>query len=101
MWPVAMYTYKTANKLRLFMMNKIINLEPCGDTSTLYEGLGKLQQTKMGPCSDKSENGGSNEYVLMLGKKSGSRRGVWNYDEASMISSLSGGEGLVGFRRIV
>lgn len=84
------------------MMNKIINLEPCGDTSTLYEGLGKLQQTKMGACSDKSENGGNNEYVLMLGtKKTGSRRGVWNYDEGSMISSLSGGDGLVGFRRIV
>jgi len=82
------------------MMNKIINLEPCGDTS-IYEGLNKLHQSKMGACSDKSDNGGGNEYVLMLGKKSESRRGVWNYDEGSMISSLSGGDGLVGFRRIV
>ena len=103
MWPVAMYTYKTVHKLRLFMMNKIINLEPCGDTSNLYEGLNKLPQSRMGACGEKggNSNSGANEYMLMIGGKKRERQGVWNYDEGSAISSLSGGEGLVGFRRIV
>jgi hypothetical protein len=85
------------------MLNKIINLEPCGDTTNLYEGLRKLPRGKMGPCSEKGSDHGGNEYVLMLsGKKNGQGRrgGVWNYDETSAISSLSGCEGL-GFHRIV
>ena len=102
MWPIAMYTYKIVNKLRLFMLNKIINLEPCGDTNNLYDGLRKLPRgSRIGACSEKGSDNG-NEYVLMLsGKKNGqTRRGVWNYDETSAISSLSGCEGL-GFHRIV
>lgn len=107
MWPLALYTYKTVNKFRIFMANKIINLEPCGDSSNLYEELSKLPRSKIGSRSDKGSSGGSggNEYVLMLGGKNSrhgaNRRGVWNYDEASIISSLSGGDGLVGLRRIV
>eukprot|EP00557_Chaetoceros_sp_GSL56_P011825 CAMPEP_0176486564 /NCGR_PEP_ID=MMETSP0200_2-20121128/5635_1 /TAXON_ID=947934 /ORGANISM="Chaetoceros sp., Strain GSL56" /LENGTH=682 /DNA_ID=CAMNT_0017883273 /DNA_START=250 /DNA_END=2295 /DNA_ORIENTATION=+ len=79
MWPIAMYTYKTVHKIRIYMMNKIINLEPCGDTTNLYEGLRKLPRGKMGPCSEKGSDHG-NEYVLMLsGKKNaqGRRGGVW------------------------
>jgi hypothetical protein len=98
-----MYTYKTVHKLRLFMMNKIINLEACGDTTNLYEGLNKLPQSKLGACSEKGgkSSSGANEYVLMLGGEKNKRQGVWSTDEGSAISSLSGGDGLVGFRRIV
>ena len=79
MWPFAMYTYKTVNRLRLYMMNKIINLEPCGDSTGLY-GLNRLP--KGTTCS---ERGGDNEYIISAGGQ-----GIWNYDEGSAISSLSG-----------
>lgn len=90
MWPLAMYTYKTVNKLRLYMMNKIINLEPCGDTTGLY-GLSRLPKSRMASCSEKVGDA-ENEYIIMLagGKKNAKGQGVWNYDEASAISSLSG-----------
>ncbi len=95
MWPLAMLCYKTVNKLRLFMMNKIINLEPCGDKTNLY-GLSKLPRTKGMSCSDKGSEHG-NEYIIMLdnGKRG---RGVWHYDESSAMSSLSGGDTM---RRII
>ena len=67
MWPFAMYTYKTVNRLRLYMMNKIINLEPCGDSTGLY-GLNRLPK------------GTDNEYIISGGQ------GIWNYDEGSAIS---------------
>eukprot|EP00554_Chaetoceros_debilis_P006243 CAMPEP_0194080798 /NCGR_PEP_ID=MMETSP0149-20130528/6731_1 /TAXON_ID=122233 /ORGANISM="Chaetoceros debilis, Strain MM31A-1" /LENGTH=651 /DNA_ID=CAMNT_0038762591 /DNA_START=103 /DNA_END=2058 /DNA_ORIENTATION=- len=100
MWPLAMLCYKTVNKLRLFMMNKIINLEPCGDKTNLY-GLSKIPMTTRGmgmSCSDKGSDSG-NEYIIMLdnGKKG---RGGWHYDEGSAMSSLSGGGG-VDLRRII
>lgn len=102
MWPLAMYTYKTVNKLRLYMMNKIINLEPCVDKSSLY-GLSRLPRGKMNACSDKGIDNG-NEFMIMIdgGRKSvrGSR-GMWNSDEVSAISSLSGGDGRHGLRRII
>lgn len=87
-----MYTYKTVNRLRLYMMNKIINLEPCGDSTGLY-GLNRLPKGKISTCNEKGSDT-ENEYIIMLGggtKKNGGRQGIWNYEEASAISSLSGG----------
>ena len=96
-----MYTYKTVNRLRHYMTNKIINLEPCGDASNLY-GLNKLPRGKITSCSDTmgSYSDAGNEFIIMLGGKKNGRgsKGIWNYDEGSAISSLSGGD---GHRRII
>jgi len=35
MWPTAMLTYKTVNRVRIFAMNKIISFEPCGEKTGL------------------------------------------------------------------
>ena len=98
MWPLAMYTYKTVYRLRIYMMNKIINLEPCGDTNGLY-GLNKLPGRRISSCNDKG-NETEDEYIIMLGggKKNGRNQGVWNGDEASAISSLSGQNHGYGWR---
>jgi len=101
MWPTAMLTYKLVNKLRLFMMNKIISFEPCGDNTNLY-GLSRLPRAKLATCSDNSgkgsgENGGG-EYVIMLDSTDAGvgSQGIWSQqDEDSALSSLSGGHQIV------
>mmetsp|Transcript_10223 Transcript_10223/g.12911 ORF Transcript_10223/g.12911 Transcript_10223/m.12911 type:complete len:333 (-) Transcript_10223:114-1112(-) len=93
MWPIAMLTYKSVNKLRLFMLNKIISFEACGDKTNLY-GLNKLPRAKLASCSDnsgKGSDGSGAEYVIMLDTNDNERRkGIWSQDEGSALSSLSG-----------
>lgn len=94
MWPAAMLTYKSVHKLRLFMLNKIISFEPCGDKTNLY-GLSKLPRAKLATCSDssaKGSDGSDAEYVIMLDtNESEVRKGIWSpsQDESSAVSSLS------------
>lgn len=98
MWPVAMLTYKSAHKIRIFMLNKIISFEPCGDGTNLY-GLNRLPRAKLASCSDNNSARGSDgsgaEYVIMLDPSDAKRKGVWNHDECSAVSSLSGGHQIV------
>ena len=93
MWPIAMLTYKSVNKLRLFMLNKIISFEPCGDKTGLY-GLSKLPRAKLTSCSvnsGKLSDGSGAEYVIMLDTNdTDGNRGIWSQDESSAVSSLSG-----------
>jgi hypothetical protein len=95
MWPVAMLAYKSVNKLRLFMLNKIISFEPCGDKTNLY-GLNKLPRAQLASCSnnsDKGSDGSGAEYVIMLDTNdTDGRKGIWSQDEGSALSSLSGGD---------
>ena len=88
-----MLTYKSVHKLRLFMLNKIISFEPCGDKTNLY-GLSKLPRAKLASCSDnsgKGSDGSGAEYVIMLDTNdTEGKKGIWSQDESSAVSSLSG-----------
>ncbi len=94
MWPTAMLTYKSVHRLRMFMMNKIISFEPCGEKTNLY-GLSRLPRAKLSSCGDNNSGKGSEgsgaEYVIMLDTKdTDGRKGIWSsQDENSAVSSLS------------
>jgi hypothetical protein len=80
MWPLAMLLYKTVNRLRMYMMNKIISFEPCIDKANLY-GL---------TTNTRSSVGGENDFVIMLDRGDGGKRGMFNFEDASAISSIGG-----------
>lgn len=80
MWPLAMLLYKTVNRLRMYMMNKIISFEPCMDKANLY-GL---------TTNTRSSLGGENDFVIMLDHRDGGKRGMFNFEDASAISSIGG-----------
>jgi len=95
MWPTAMLTYKTVNRVRIFTMNKIISFEPCGEKTGLY-GLNKLPNAKLTSCSGGSANNsgteGATNYVIMLDENGREKSGVFpNDEEGSAVSSLSDG----------
>lgn len=102
MWPTAMLTYKTVNRLRIFAMNKIISFEPCGEKTGLY-GLNKLPNAKLACGSNSGNNsgtGGNSNYVIMLDSENGGTdKGVFSNDESSAVSSLS--EGVLRLRPLV
>lgn len=100
MWPAAMLTYKTVNRLRLFMMNKIISFEPCGEKSALYR-LRNLPRAKLTSCSGNSgnnsgrrdsESGGEGDYVIMVDTSNDYREShrAPSFHDDSSVSSLSG-----------
>lgn len=101
MWPAAMLTYKTVNRFRLFMTNKIISFEPCGEKSALYR-LRNLPRAKL-TCSggsgnnsgrrDESESGSGNDYVIMVDTASvdcQEPHKAQSFHDDSSVSSLSG-----------
>lgn len=76
-----MLLYKTVNRLRMYMMNKIISFEPCMDKANL-NGLSTKKRLSVG-----------NDFVLLLDSVdhgNGIRRGVFSFEEASAISSIGG-----------
>jgi hypothetical protein len=80
MWPLAMLLYKTVNRLRMYMMNKIISFEPCIDKASLY-GL---------TANNRSVVVGENDFVIMLDRGDGGKKGMFNFEDASAISSIGG-----------
>ena len=96
MWPTAMLTYKTVNRLRLFTMNKIISFEPCVEKTALY-GLSKLPKAgcngngHLGGRGSGDASSGEMNYVIMLDGDKNKEKGIWHQqDERSAVSSLSG-----------
>lgn len=79
MWPLAMLLYKTVNRIRMYMMNKIISFEPCMDKANLHS------------LSTNRRLSAENDFVVLLDSGDhghGFRRGVFTFEEASAISSI-------------
>jgi len=84
-------TFTTFRWLRIFAMNKIISLEPCGGKNSLYR-FNQFSSGQLTSC--RSGNTSSNErgtyYVTMLDSENRSdQTGIFSNDESFAVSFLS------------